>query len=402
MRTRHIFVWLITLIFSAVLAGCGEVSQKETEAESDGQLHKIGVLVYNLADEEVMSFRNYLENYIGECFPDVEFLYSDSVADEDGIQAFLATAHENDVEGIMSFLSYDLEAEVAACEEYGMYYLMASGTVPEESFAEVQDNPYFLGVIGPGTQNEYQAGREMAKNFIEDTSGDSYLIYSGGAAQGNEMHRIRTLAILETLQDSYGTTFDVPADALALTEEPVTVQSGDLTICVYPGYVRMDGVREGAAKELNSGAYDSAMAVLPVGPLVEEAGRVNIPLGTIDAYTEGNQLLFNNGRLDYVTGKYSSIIGPSLAAMYNAVKGYAEDFRQDGKAFQVTQGFWSSSDKDDYAEKYALASGITLNAYNYEDLQNVCKDYNPDASLEELISLAGAYTYEDALARRGQ
>ena len=81
MRTRHIFVWLITLIFSAVLAGCGEVSQKETEAESDGQLHKIGVLVYNLADEEVMSFRNYLENYIGECFPDVEFLYSDSVAD---------------------------------------------------------------------------------------------------------------------------------------------------------------------------------------------------------------------------------------------------------------------------------------------------------------------------------
>ena len=79
------------------------------------------MLVYNLADEEVLSFRNYLENYIGECFPDVEFLYSDSVADEEGIQAFLTTAHENGVEGIMSFLSYDLEAEVTTCEEYGMY-----------------------------------------------------------------------------------------------------------------------------------------------------------------------------------------------------------------------------------------------------------------------------------------
>ena len=43
-----------------------------------------------------------------------------------------------------------------------------------------------------------------------------------------------------------------------------------------------------------------------------------------------------------------------------------------------------------------------MNAYNYEDLQHVCKDYNPDASLEELVSLAGAYTYEDALERRGQ
>ena len=59
MRTRHIFVWLITLMFSAVLAGCGGVSQEETGA--DGQMHKLGVLVYNLADEEVMSFRSYLE-----------------------------------------------------------------------------------------------------------------------------------------------------------------------------------------------------------------------------------------------------------------------------------------------------------------------------------------------------
>lgn len=399
---RHIWVWLSALLVSAALTGCGGVSQKETEAAQEDQTHKIGVLVYNLADEEVMSFRSYLENYIMECFPDVEFYYSDSVSDEEGIQEFLALAHENGVEGIMSFLSYDLEEEVVACEEYEMYYLMASGTVAEDAFHAVEDSPRFLGVVGPGTEVEYQAGKEMAEYFMEETVGDSYLIYSGGAAQGNEMHRIRTQAILETLEEGYGVTFDMPAEELALTEEPVRLQSGSLEVGIYPGFVRLDGVREGAAKELDSGAYDSAMAVLPVGPLVEEARGSNIPLGTVDAYTEGNQTLFNSGDLNYVTGKYSSIIGPSFTAMYNAVKGYAEDFRQDGKAFQIQQGFWSSSSAEDYGEKYSLASAIYVNAYNFEDLQHVCRDYNPDVTLDDLIALASAYTYEDALARRGE
>lgn len=65
-----------------------------------------------------------------------------------------------------------------------------------------------------------------------------------------------------------------------------------------------------------------------------------VSLGTVDCYTETNGELFKNGNLKYLCGKYESIIGPAFAAMYNAVTGYSEDFREDGKAFAIQQGFW--------------------------------------------------------------
>jgi hypothetical protein len=88
--------------------------------------------------------------------------------------------------------------------------------------------------------------------------------------------------------------------------------------------------------------------------------------------------------------------------MYNAVTGYAQDFRENGKAFRITQGFWYSADLDDYIDKYTMANSVVKNAYNYEDLGKVCKVFNPDATLEDLQNLANAYSYDEALERRGE
>ena len=101
-----------------------------------------------------------------------------------------------------------------------------------------------------------------------------------------------------------------------------------------------------------------------------------------------------------MTGKYSSLIGPSFAAMYNAITGHADVFRDRGRAFRIKQGFWSSDSREDYEEKYSLASSIEKCAYNYEDIQGVLTEYNKDASLDDLEELAEAYRYEDALERR--
>ena len=70
------------------------------------------------------------------------------------------------------------------------------------------------------------------------------------------------------------------------------------------------------------------------------------------------------------------------------------------RAGRICQGFWSSDSREDYEEKYSLASSIEKEAYNYEDLQKVMAEYTPDATLEDLRKLAEAYTYEDAVARR--
>lgn len=103
-----------------------------------------------------------------------------------------------------------------------------------------------------------------------------------------------------------------------------------------------------------------------------------------------------------MVGKYSSLVGPAFALMLNAVTGYADDFRDNGRAIQVTQGFWTSDSRDDYTEKYALSSSAAMNAYNFDDLSHVIRIYNPEADLNDLVALAEACSYRSVQARRSE
>ena len=96
-------------------------------------VHKIGVIVYNTGDNEVIAFRDYLKGYIESNFEMVEFVYSESILNREQELEFIQRACDEGVEGFMSFLSYDLAAEVALCEKNQVYYLLASGTVAESS-----------------------------------------------------------------------------------------------------------------------------------------------------------------------------------------------------------------------------------------------------------------------------
>lgn len=91
---KKYFAILILVICAAGIAACG--AQKPSGSDSHGvdsvegaNTHKIGVIVYNNADDEVVSFRHYLENYIEEVFPGVTFLYSGNIASEEEELAFI-------------------------------------------------------------------------------------------------------------------------------------------------------------------------------------------------------------------------------------------------------------------------------------------------------------------------
>ena len=119
--------------------------------------------------------------------------------------------------------------------------------------------------------------------------------------------------------------------------------------------------------------------------------------GEVDA----DSLPHGKGKMDYIAGKYSSLVGPAFALMYNAITGYAEDFRDNGKALRVHQCLWIAENANDYNAKYALSQSESMNAFNYEDLAGVIREYNPNATMEDLLTLAHACSYEDVLARRG-
>ena len=147
-----------------------------------------------------------------------------------------------------------------------------------------------------------------------------------------------------------------------------------------------------------AGEYDAVLSVLPPAEMVSVIGET--PLGVVDAYHTRNLQLFTNGPLQYVVGKYSSIVGPAFALMLNAVTGHAADFRAGGKAVRVTQGFWVSDSEEDYVAKYTLSSSAAKNAYSFDDLSRVIRLYNPDATLDQLVALAEACSYFSVEARR--
>lgn len=389
-KWKKIIAFVLTFMLILAMTSCAK-------KQEDHHIHKIGVLVYDLKDEQVQAFREYLEGYIAANFSDVDFLYSSEVTTEEEEMEFLNNAIAEGVEGVLAFNSFDLEKEVSLCAENGVYFIRPSSTTAPEDFDKVADNPYFLGYFGPGNEMEYQAGYDMGSYFAKEQISDSYFLLSGGAG-ANVMHEQRAEGMLDALQEAYGVQFEQSSEELASASEPVNVEAGNLKVTVFPGYISALEVGQQAIAEYKKEPAGVVMSTIPVLPIASSLGDAS--LGTVDCYTESNGELFKNGNLKYLCGKYESIIGPAFAAMYNAVTGYSEDFREDGKAFAIQQGFWTSTDYQDFREKYELSSGITLNAYSYEDLLEVCKAHNPEATLDDLKELAGAWDFDSAAQRR--
>ena len=242
------------------------------------------------SDEEVIGFREYLQGYIESNFPMVKFLYSESIQTEEQELDFIRSACAQGVEGFMSFLSQDLQAEVALCEENRAYYLLASGTVSAEEFEAVADNPWFLGMFGPGQPFEFQAGADMARYFLREKTGNRYFILSGGASLGNEMHYQRTLGILDALSSAYGVNFPQSRQELAGSAEPVTLVLDKLTVAICPGYVSRETYLEAAKEAYAAGTWDAVLSVLPPADMASAIGKT--PLGVVDSYNTRNLQLY--------------------------------------------------------------------------------------------------------------
>ena len=403
---KYILFFLTVILLGSLAFGCATTdsddiaTQNKREADASGlDSHTIGVATYNIRDAQVMMFKEYLDHYIGDCFPDVTFLYSESISGSEELMDFLELCAENGAEGVMVFGSYDLQKEVAFCAEHDMYMIRPSATSSDADFEAVASNTYYIGEIGPGSELEYEAGADMTRTMAED--GKNYLILSGGAAEDNEMHRLRTLGMLETLQEIYGTELEQTAEELAVTEETVTVEAGGLKVTVFPGYLEREENAAAAAKMIEDGDYTTVLSSVPVSPLMETLDTVKVECGTIDCFSEDNSYGFQDGTISYVAGKYQSEIGPGFAALYNAITGNADAFRENGRAFRLKQGFWTAKSSEEYEKMYSLARSISVNAYNYEDLYSVIKSMTPEADFDSLKTLAESFSYEACMERRG-
>lgn len=401
---KKIISVLLILVMLLSMAACrsssaalGEKEQQQAEA-AGLTLHKIGVATYNIKDAQVMMFKEYLDNYIKECFSDVTFLYSESIGSGDDMMNFLQACADNGCEGIMFFYTSDFQKEVQFCADNKMYCIRPSGNVSNDVFHAVADNPYFLGEIGPGSEAEYAEAVKMTKAMAAE--GNSFVILSGGAFMGNEMHRLRTIGMLDALQEIYGTNFKQSCETLAMVSEPTVAEANGLKVIICPGYMELDNFSTPANEAIISGEYDAVLSSIPVTPLMNALNASSIKCGAIDCFSEDNYFGFKKGKISYIAGKYESEIGPAFAALYNAING--DIYRDNGKAFRLVQGYWTASTSAEYDSMYALARGTTINAYNYEDLYSVIKAMNPDTDFATFKALTEDYSYEACLTRRTQ
>lgn len=403
---KWVALFLAGILLLSLMTACATSTEDvenrdQQQAEASGlAVHKIGVPTYNVKDAQVQMFKEYLDGYIKECFPDAEFLYSDSIGSEEEMMSFLQTCADNSAEGILLFYSADLQKEVAFCESHDMYIIRASGNSSDAQFRAVETSPCFLGEIGPGADAEYAEAAKMTRAmFTEDSS---YVILSGGAFMGNTMHLQRTVAMLDTLQEMAGSNFHLSSEVLAMSPEPTVAEADGLKVIICPGYVELPVFGDPASDAIRSGEYSAVLSTIAVTPLMDALNDSDVRCGVIDCFSEDNYFGFQKGKIGYVAGKYQSEIGPAFAALYNAICGDASAYRPDGKAFRLVQGYWTAADSETYNEMYALARGTAVNAYNYEDLYSVVKSMNPDADFAAFRQLTESFSYEACLARRGQ
>lgn len=328
-----------------------------SEASADqGETRKIGVLVADVSGEEALGFRNYYEKYIQNNY-NVTFDYTDALASAEDEKAAIEKFASKGYDAVISLSSSDRAQQIETCEEYGIYYAVASGVLDESQYETYKTYEYFVGQVGPSNETEFEAGKEMGKYF-KDKGVKSVAIY--GAFIPNPMHVYRAAGVIAGLGDTYGGTDDMNGMIGQIFQDQgvdLTKVSGDVEVVAY-----LQGYGDTTTDELNAAIQKAPEAFISVGMattfFAQTLSQENIPFSDIDSFTAMNSESMKNGSLEYLAGKYSSSIGPVFALVMDAIDGNV--IRDpEGNAVSFTQGYLVATDAESFEKYYVNDNGDT-------------------------------------------
>lgn len=413
-KIKRLLALTLAVLMLLGIASCQASTAQEESSSGQDVYYTIGVAVFSQTDPEMNMFFDYYRDYIEQSFP-VRFIMSEDLNSSEDEIAFIREVKAQGASGIISFYGLNLESVIAACEQEEMYYVLGSGSVSDEEFAAVSGNPWFLGVIGPDSEEEFDAGREMAENFAAQEA-KSYLLLSGGAGDAeNFMHYTRVEGMLTALQEELGLTYSDSVENLAKATELTEIETGveGVNIAISPGYVQMDPGVSNLKQALESGSYDAILSTVGLNDvldLVKEPRTAEgdyLLIGVVDCFSQENYDAFETKQsgstlLNYIKGKYASMAAPAFAAMFNALSGDANLVNPEGEAFRLYQSYWTAADADEYATLFGYTQSIYENAYSSADLMNVIRIYNENAAYEDFAALAEASDIEAVRERLGE
>ncbi len=382
-RLKKITGMLLTgALTMGLLAGCGSGSESEGNKSEGGNPDpvKIGVLVADVSGEEAQGFRAYYENYIAENY-NVEFEYTDALEDASGEKAAIEKFASQGCDAVISFSSSDRAMQIETCEEYGVYYAIASGVLDEEQYETYKGYEYFVGQVGPSNEVEFETGKAMGEYYREQGV-ENVAVY--GAFIPNPMHVYRVAGVIAGLGDTYGGSADMNemvGQIFADQTVDLTKIAGDVNVVAY-----LQGYGDTTTDEINAAIQKSPDALLSVGMattfFTQTLNEAGIPFGDIDSFTEANGEAIKNGELTYLAGKYSSSIGPVFALVMNAVEGNVIRDAE-GNAASVSQNYFVATDGETFDEYYLQDNGDNP-IYDKETLDTIIGE---DVTYDDVAAL---------------
>ncbi len=411
--TGILVIFLLFLAMTACRRNMRDSGGQDTQSvhAEKGEVYTIGVCVYSQEDPEMRMFMDYYRDYTAQGFP-VKFYFSDKISSSEDELEFIDSMEKQGAQGIISFYGLDAAAAAKRCEQAGMYYMLGSGTISDENYQAAAESEYFLGTVGPDPDAEYEAGKAMGEYFASQGL-KSYLIVTVGAQKENFMHLSRAEGILDALEESLGLQYGDSREALYDSQENAVLDTGsdEVSITLCPGYLSSDEGVENLKAALEANHYDGVLCAASLAGVMdqvlekEKSQGMDMHIGMVDCFSAENAQLvkaddpFGNPRLNYVAGKYGSMIGPAFAIMYNAITGHPEANSSDGKAVRYYQGFWTAKGRSEFLEYYSYTQDQYENAYSNKDLMDVIYEFNENTSAEDLKALTQSYTVEDVKER---
>ena len=381
---------VMVMAFSLVACGSGGGSKEASGGSSGGDSGsadeaseldlekevKIGVLVSDATSAEALGRRSYLEKYIQSQYK-ATFVYSDELKDAAGEKSAIDTMITNNCKAIISESSFDRPAQIEQCESAGVYYAVAAGTLTDEEYEKYKGYEYYVGATGPSLQTEYQTGYDMAKHYL-DQGKKNFAIFGGAVAYRTEMHVHRVVGMLMAMIEAAGdgASYQGATDQgaiIGMLMEKGEVTPGDIgggiTISGYLGGYDMDDAWFAKAGEM--AGTKGLEVILAVGSGSDFFGTMvqgtDVKIASVDAYGQDYADAMKAGTLDYMAGKFSAYDAPIFVAVYRAALG-SPIKTAEGDAFALEQGYWVSTNTDEFDARFKADSDTAKPVYTKEKL----------------------------------
>lgn len=409
MKKRSIKL-LCLILCSALLAlpmlaltACGGDGKKETI--------RIGVLREDDTSGEAKAWEKYLRALGEELGFTIDFTTTDSSSAEvSAINTYASKGYR----GILLFSDDDLVASIQAAAAKKMYIVYPTGQPTEEQYAQVKDEPYYLGSVAPVSDTEFQAGYDMADFFIKEKQQTTFTLFGGATAYGSNMHIQRLAGILTRLCEDESTSYDGARDREALVSkvagvgvDPAKFNSDTFRIAGYmDGFVFDDAFTTKLTNSMEAGG--TCILSVGAGDVVSRIAygitSANSKIGSflsggVDAITEEYTECFDLG-YTYDCGKYASAMAPGLILMLAALDGQRITDSA-GAAPRIGMNYWIATSRAALEEMLAADNPTTgycydaavIRAYKakgYTELVRLCgSDYEGARAIHDAVHAAG-------------